>query len=397
MRFITDESKGILGKPDSQEMWEQFIDQIPNEVFLKKDVKILCPACGHGTEADIAVKRMQSLGRTQDEIKESIYLIDKYKVFTKDAVRRGYKHVFKNDFLKWTTDLKFDVVLGNPPYREGEQHAKKIWPDFTIKSIELLKPGGYISWIIPTGWLDSDNAQQKKVRTRLTTDYNLLSIDRTTDQFFKVGVEILSFLAKKEPYQKNTTYKSFVEEYTFDLTKGLQKTKEEILIEGILDKVLDEKFDRLELIHEPQSNDVVKEKDDTNQHWVIYSTANRGYSATKLENDGKLKIGLNVSSSFYSNTTKDNNMPITTEAIGGLMYYKPLKTVEEGEQIKSFLSTKLIRFFASVYKRRNSGFCHAVRQNQLPKVENKYWNDQEVFNLFQITQEEQEFINQRIG
>src|SRR5210317_1351613 len=168
MRFIKDESKGILGKPDPQEMWEQYIAEIPNEVFLKKDVKILCPACGHGTEADIVVRRMLSLGRTIDEIKNSIFLIDKYKVFTKDAVRRGYKNVFKTDFLEWSSDIKFDIVLGNPPFREGSQHAKKIWLDFTIKSLEFLKPNGYIGLIIPTGWLDSNNAQQKKVRTELT-------------------------------------------------------------------------------------------------------------------------------------------------------------------------------------------------------------------------------------
>ena len=395
MRFIKDESKGILGKPDPQEMWEQYIAEIPDKVFLKKDIKILCPACGHGTEADIVVKRMLSLGRTVEDIKDSIYLIDKYKVFTKEAIRRGYKHVFKTDFLQWSTDIKFDIVLGNPPYREGDQHAKKIWPDFTVKSLELLKPNGYITWIIPTGWLDSNNAQQKKVRTELTSKYNLMLIDRTADQYFKVGTEILGLLAKKEKYQKNTKYKSFVEEYTFDLTKGLQKTEEELLVEGIINKVTDTKFDRLDLIHEALSNDIVKEKNDTNKHWVIYSTANRGYSATKPENDGQLKIGLNVSSSFYSETTADNNMPITTEAIGGLMYYKPIKNVEEGEFIKSFLSSKLIRFFASVYKRRNSGFCHAVRQNQLPKVENKIWTDKEVYELFSITKKEQEYIESK--
>ena len=42
MRFVTDLSKGILGKPDSVEVWEQIISSIPDETFLKKDNYPLC-------------------------------------------------------------------------------------------------------------------------------------------------------------------------------------------------------------------------------------------------------------------------------------------------------------------------------------------------------------------
>lgn len=398
MRFVTDFSKGILGKPDPIELWSDITDYISDEVLSKKDIKILCVAFGHGTEADVLVKRMTALGHTAADIKNSMYLVDKYSVFTKDAVRKGYTNVICVDFLKWETDMKFDVIVGNPPYRQGTQHAKKIWPDFTAKSLNLLKHNGTIGWVIPTGWLDSNNAQMKKIRTALTSEYNLLSVDRTADQYFDVGTEILSLVAVKTPYQAKTKYKSFVEEYTFDLKNGLNKSAEEKLVEGIENKILNCGFEFFEMKHEELSNDIEKTQTQTNKHWVIYSTANRGYSATEPENTGQLKLALNVSSSFYSATTEDNNMPITTDAIGGLMYYIPLESVEQGKNIKTFLSSKLIRFFASVYKRRNSGFCHAVRQNRIPRVDTtKSWTDKEVFELFKITEEEQKYINEHIA
>lgn len=393
MRFVTDFGKGILGKPDSAEMWSNITNYISDELLSKKDIKILCVAFGHGTEADVLVKRMSALGRTAADIKNSIYLLDKYSVFTKDAKRKGYTNVIKTDFLEWETDMKFDVVIGNPPYRQGTQHAKKIWPDFTAKSLNLLKDNGMLGWVIPTGWLDSNNAQMKKIRTALTSDYNLLSVDRTADQYFDVGTEILSLVATKAPYQSKTKYKSFVEEYTFDLKNGLNKSDEEKVIEGIENKILNCGFEFFNMEHEELSNDIEKTQTQTNKHWVIYSTANRGYSATKPENTGQLKLALNVSSSFYSSTTEDNNMPITTDAIGGLMYYIPLESIEQGKNIKTFLSSKLIRFFASVYKRRNSGFCHAVRQNRIPKIDStKKWTDEEVYATFNLTQEEIEYI-----
>lgn len=101
MRFVTDLTKGILGKPDSAEMWNSIISNIPDHVFLKNDLKILFPACGHATEADVVVRRMIRLGVSVEKIKDCLYLVDKYKVFTKEATRKGYVNVFKADFLDW--------------------------------------------------------------------------------------------------------------------------------------------------------------------------------------------------------------------------------------------------------------------------------------------------------
>jgi hypothetical protein len=153
MRFVKDLAKGILGKPDPIELWEKIISQIPDEVFLKKDLKVLCPAFGHGTEADVVVKRMLSLGRSTDEIKDSIYLVDKYKVFTKDAIRKGYKHVFKSDFMQWETDVKFDIVLGSPPFSshgEGKSSGKRgreLYIDFFKRAVEMAP---IVALVMPT-------------------------------------------------------------------------------------------------------------------------------------------------------------------------------------------------------------------------------------------------------
>ena len=136
MRF--DLSKGILGKPDSTDMWETIISNISDELLLKKNLKILCVACGHAAEAKVIAKRMLALGRTIQEVKDSIYLLDKYSIFTKDAIRKGYTNVIQADFLEWETDMIFDVVVGNPPYQDGSKEGgqNKIYNQFSKKAIE---------------------------------------------------------------------------------------------------------------------------------------------------------------------------------------------------------------------------------------------------------------------
>jgi 16S rRNA G1207 methylase RsmC len=58
-----------------------------------------------------------------------------------------YKHHLRNlgfEVMDWdqVTDMKFDLVLGNPPYQLT--NSKKIWPDFINKSLTLLNPQGLV-------------------------------------------------------------------------------------------------------------------------------------------------------------------------------------------------------------------------------------------------------------
>lgn len=152
MRFVTDLNKGILGKPDSKELWNDIISQVPDEVFLRKDLKILCVAFGHGTEADLIVKRMLALGRTSKEIKNSIVLLEKYQVFTKDAVRKGYTNIIKADFLNWNTDDKYDLIVSSPPHKDGSKKGgqNKIYNQFSKSALKMLKDNGHMLFITPT-------------------------------------------------------------------------------------------------------------------------------------------------------------------------------------------------------------------------------------------------------
>lgn len=148
MRFVTDLSKGILGSADSTIMWTEIISHIPDSIFLKPNARILNLCFGHGAESDIIVERMKALGINDSEIQKRVYLLDKYHVFTNRAKRRGYTNVITSDFLEWKSEMKFDVVIGNPPYQDPTGQ-NTIYPKFYAKAISVCKPDGYISMITP--------------------------------------------------------------------------------------------------------------------------------------------------------------------------------------------------------------------------------------------------------
>lgn len=50
--------------------------------------------------------------------------------------------------------MKFDVIIGNPPYQDnsGAATGKSIWADFVKISLKHLNPDGYLSLIHPGEW-----------------------------------------------------------------------------------------------------------------------------------------------------------------------------------------------------------------------------------------------------
>jgi hypothetical protein len=50
--------------------------------------------------------------------------------------------------------MKFDVVIGNPPYQGTHKKASKLWPKFYEKGFELLKNNGVLCFVAPATWLN---------------------------------------------------------------------------------------------------------------------------------------------------------------------------------------------------------------------------------------------------
>lgn len=388
MRFVTDLSKGILGQPDSPDIYQNMLNSIPDSVFLKDNVRILTPACGHTTEADVVVKKMKALGRTDQEIQDSIYLIDKYKVFTKDAVRKGYKNVFKANFLDWSIDLKFDVIIGNPPYQgtntvsddRTQPKNHNLWTKFIHKSFEIVKDEGYVAFVTPDSWMSPTNDV-----FQLFKENQLHAVDVECGQYFNVGSSFTSWIAQKTPVTKDTKFNNVsvnLKDFPY-LPRDLNNTLE------IHKKVINSNFNTLDI------------KGDTTCHSskdVVSKTKSQEFCFELLHTNAQTRYGK-IKSKYF-----DNNKIMWT--LSG--YYKPkidlgttgftevnqaiiVADQKEADAVYSYMNSKLYYFMVTTAKW--SGFLNGKVFKMLPDLgKTTIYTDDDLYKLFGLTQQEIEVV-----
>lgn len=368
------------------------LDQLPAEVWMSDCTTFLDPAFGGGQFLREIERRLREAGHSQDNISSRVYGCEIRQIrinWTWDHGGVKTRNLIKTDFVSYDGwgNMKFDVIVGNPPYQLT--NSKKLWPEFVLKSMDLLKPGGYMGMVIPATWLTSDGAVYKKVRTRLTSEHNLLCVSRDADNHFDVGQDICYFVSKFEPYAHNTTYMKQSESVQIDLEQGLPKTQEEQAVDQIISIMLDQEPKIKWILNERddciKSSDLHATKTKEYAYKVYQSTANVGYVKKEPEHYGKLKLAVNFSSSFYSAHAEDHNMPITTDGIGSLMGYVLIKSKKQGEQIRSYLCSKAVRFLVNNYKKAHTGFNTAVKRRMIPQVPDHTWTDAEVYAHFGFT------------
>jgi len=153
---------------------EEMLEKLPEEVWNNRHLKWLDPAVGIGNFPIIAfIKLMEGLKREiPDEeerrkwiLENMLYMIDISKksisILNKVFCAHKYKlNIFEESFVKsknyaeYNFDIKFDIIMGNPPYNEGGvgKGGGVFWTKFVNKSIKILNNEGYLCYIHPLGW-----------------------------------------------------------------------------------------------------------------------------------------------------------------------------------------------------------------------------------------------------
>lgn len=98
--------------------------------------------------------------------------------------------------------LKFDVVIGNPPYQETGGSGNAIWQDFVEVGLKILVDGGHLAMIHPPGWRGTGDIKANIARISdmlKCVDFEWISMHDIPDgeKNFKAGTAYDMYVARK--------------------------------------------------------------------------------------------------------------------------------------------------------------------------------------------------------
>ena len=171
------------------------------------NLRIADICCGRGTFLLYIIYKLQLHGHSNAQIAKMIYGYENNRVqflITQQALKLALgvePSVYCEDSLKKVWDMKFDVVVGNPPYNNiGKGKVKNntsgtsLWLKFLDVIPTLVAPGGYCSIVVPSAVLNTNSVGWKKIEK-----YNIVSADTRINHFFKIGTNVCTVTFKNEP------------------------------------------------------------------------------------------------------------------------------------------------------------------------------------------------------
>mgnify|MGYP003627564681 FL=1 len=284
--------------------------------------------------------------------------------------------------LALENDMKFDAIVGNPPYQDnsnGDNQQNKIYNQFSKKALELLNPTGILCFTTPVA------VASLSKRFSLTEVKGIKEIDFSANNDFNVGAKICSWVVDK-------TYHGDIK--ITDLNGNVSSGKPGT---SVFDPaVVDVKFALLveKLLKLPIQDRAFKQN--------IYATTSSTKSATeknkhplhKLDSNGNLFAAVYVSKiPFFNEKTKlsisrsksfrDEIILIGTENLDTQYVNIDIDINEQVDNIKSFLFSEYFRNHMTSWKKLyNTGFNDALKYVP-PFDKNKKWTSVEVKELFE--------------
>ena len=145
----------------------EILDQLPTDIWTSKTTTFLDPAIGGGQFVRAIEQRLRSYGHSDNNIRSRVYGFENSNLHIKFAINKyklvgQYNKKFYEDFLEMNNDMKFDVIVGNPPYVDSSVGKIPLYDKFVEKSTKLSK--NTIAYIIPSGFATSDERNGDSVR-----------------------------------------------------------------------------------------------------------------------------------------------------------------------------------------------------------------------------------------
>jgi hypothetical protein len=419
-----------------RQLIDEMLDTLPENVWRNPDIKWLDPAVGIGNFPAAILDRLMvgldTIIPNEDErrkyiLEEMLYMCDistknlflLYMLFDKNNEFKlnVYRGSFLDEsgdrisdgFIKFLDNKKLDikktnwVIVGNPPYNwsdgssQRKNNRENLWTRFIVHSFNFLNEGGYLCFVTPKSWM-SPSADFGKIHIikDIFAKYNPIhvNIDKCS-RYFNVGSSFSYYLLQKSKNNKNTKVETLDGTFNFDFSDVDQlPTLFNDLSISISSKFFnyDEKFEfkqrgintRGEEFHKSPVGEYINPCFHTKSKSLLYSRF--------ISDDfNKRKVLICLSGLYEAIVDVDGQISQT-----GMSCVHLLNDDDDDFNINAQLNSKAYRFIMNHLYKYN-GWVNMKCVYKLPFI--KYdgcLNDEEIFKIFKLTQEEIELIEKTI-
>jgi hypothetical protein len=374
-KWKADPSKGEVFTPS--ELVREMLDKIPTSVWENPNSMFLDPCMGKGTFLiEIVTRLINIYGYSKEDAISRVYGYDTCVKYVNHLKRGGLTNIFHKDFLNTDFNMKFDVIVGNPPYQDsGKTQGKNssLWTKFIITSNGLIKENGYISFIVPISWIAPSESQKNELKDVFFKN-NLVYLNTECKNFFNVGSTFSYFIIKKNnKYIQTNVNDSFYEDIRFNfLPKKINQTTL-----SIAKKIFFTDDNKLNFSSSLRNDKLV----DGGEYFVWYgNTLKQSNSLGK--NFDKLKVVVNKPG--YLNPRFDNGNYNTSAN----NYWVEVNSESEGNNIISFFNSQIGKnLFEKLFK--YSGYNSLGVLKSLPTViKNHQWDTKKFIEIFNLNDDE---------
>ena len=403
----TDKStyKSSNDEPTPIDCVSEMISKIPKELWSKSDLSILDPCCGNGNFSVPIIFELLKYHNKQTILENILEYndINESRLNNVRSVFCGDKYNLKisnHDYITYNNTKKYDLIVANPPYAKLLENGKRasknhnLIKDFIEKALSQLKPNGYLLFITPDNWM---SYADRNVLIEIITSLQIIHLDihNAKKYFKKIGSSFTWYIIQNCAFYQNINVSGIWKKNVYESTVTSKKRKYipllyNQMVQNILSKTIDNtslpkfevktssdlhKFTKAEFIRD--------EKTEEFKYKLIHTPSQIVYSSRPH----KFQEGYKI----FISTTDKYSVFIDNCGMTQSIVFILCSNEDQAKKYLQILQHPLYIFINNICRWGNFNNIRILQSFPIPTIEYS-GNHEEIYNYFNITKEETEYI-----
>jgi hypothetical protein len=365
-----------------QDLVEEILNQLPDHVWMDPNIMFLDPAMAGGQFIRAIERRLLAAGHSKENIAHRVYGCEE-KLIRVKYVKNWHKvlsdqlHVMEFLTHDWG-NMKFDVIVGNPPYQESNNTGGNLWLKFVDKCVKnLSKSNTTLAFITPPTFVGRSNSANTRSDYSCYQDIDIhtlkiLSKIECSNHFPGVGGRFCYYVANPGSGNKCITkikQGDFETDIDLKLPYPLPDEINQISM-SIHNKLITNPgmvFNQTREIKYfgLKQNDQVRDTKTKKYSYKSYFSHNLiRYTSIKASHYDDLKVMI-PQTSTVDKAFMEANCNISED-----LFYQTVKSEAAGKKLLAYLNTDIVRYVCKNY-RGGRAMGQALKCGIIPKLNHK--------------------------